>query len=264
VEGTRSYDFDRFSDGDRGAELARLRRQATVLLHREMALLTSLGLGPNHAALEIGCGPGFVTGAIADLVAPGRTVGLDASVDLLRVADAVVAPEHPNLRFVRGDAYQTGLPEGTFDFIYSRLVYQHLAAPLDALIEARRLVRPGGRLCVLDVDDGWLTLEPSNSAFDQVTRLALDAQIKNGGDRFIGRKLPALMRKAGFAKIDLQVISVSSLELGLSPFLDITMRFKAIQIGTPQAAALASEAIELATQAEAFGVVGVFVAVGTR
>jgi ubiquinone/menaquinone biosynthesis C-methylase UbiE len=263
VQGTRSYDFDRFSDGDRRAELARLQRQATVLIDREMALLAGLGLGPGSATLEIGCGPGFVTGAIADVVAPGHTVGLDASADLLRFADTVVAPEHPNLRFVRGDAYRTGLPDGGFDFIYNRLVYQHLAAPLDALREARRLTRPGGKVCVLDVDDGWLTLEPMNSAFEQVTRLALDAQAKNGGDRCIGRKLPALMRQAGFRQVDLQVMSVSSLELGLAPFLDITMRFKAIQIGTPQAAALASQAIETARQEQAFGVVGVFVAVGT-
>ncbi len=262
---TPSYDFDQFSDRDRKAELTRLQRQATLLIDRELAMLRAVGLAPASNALEIGCGPGFLTGAIADVVAPGNATGLDTSAELLEAARAMVQPRHPNLRFIEGNAYSTGLADGTFDFVYSRLVYQHLDKPAAALREARRIVRPGGKVCVMDVDDGWLTLEPPCEAFETFTRLAREAQITNGGDRLIGRKLPGLMKQAGFARVDLQVISASSLDLGLATFLDITTRFKAIQIKTAEATVLLDEIQRFAVAHgdTALGVVGVFVAVGT-
>ncbi len=260
---TPSYDFDQFSDRDRKAELTRLQRQATLLIDRELAMLRAVGLRSGCKALEIGCGPGFLTGAIADVAAPGDATGLDTSAELLEAARAMVQPKHANLHFVEGNAYHTGLADKSFDFVYSRLVYQHLDQPLTALKEAHRIVRPGGKVAIMDVDDGWLTLEPHCEAFETFTRLAREAQAANGGDRLIGRKLPGLMKQAGFARTELQVLAASSLDLGLATFLDITTRFKAIQIKTAEASRLLEEIQTFADKYDALGVVGVFVAVGT-
>lgn len=262
----RSYDFDRFSDGDREAELRRLHRQATILLDRERATLQSMGLDSGKVAIEIGCGPGFITGAMAEMASPGRTVGLDSSEELIDAACRVVQPEHANLEFHQGNALQTGLPDGIFDFVYSRLLYQHLTDPLAALREARRIVRPGGKVCVLDVDDGWLTLEPRCAAFERLVALAGAAQAANGGDRRIGSKLSALMTQAGFRRVEERIESVSSREMGLEAFLNITTRFKAIQLGTPEAGGLLRE-IESWTLGRSgelvVGSLGIFVVAGT-
>ncbi len=263
----KSYRFDHFSDVDRRAEIKRLHLQATVLIDREVAFLRELGVGAGQRVLDLGCGPGFIAGAIAELVAPGETVGVDASAELLGIAQAVVAPEHANLRFSSGNAYGTALPDATFDFIYNRLLYQHLSDPLAALREAKRLLRPGGRVCVIDVDDAWLTLEPRSEAFDALVALAATAQVKNGGDRHIARRLPRLMSETGFSKVDFRVVAATSLELGLQRFLDITTRFKAQQIGTPEAGALLSQIdqdVRRHGPEKVFGAVGVFCVVGTR
>jgi ubiquinone/menaquinone biosynthesis C-methylase UbiE len=185
-----SYEFDAFSETDRRAELTRLQRQANVVLDREISTLRGLGLVTGARVAEIGCGPGFVTGALARLVSPGWVLGIDPSADLLEVAHRVVAPQHDNLTFRSGDAYATGLPDDSLDFVYNRLLYQHLNAPLDALREARRVLRPGGKVCVVDVDDAWLTMEPPCDAFERLTRSALEGQARRGGDRQIGRRSP--------------------------------------------------------------------------
>jgi ubiquinone/menaquinone biosynthesis C-methylase UbiE len=257
-----SYDFDRFGAADRRAELVRLQRQATVALDREVGMLRAVGLAPGAAVVEIGCGPGFVTGALARVAAPGPAFGIDTSTQLLDIARTVVAPEHPNLGFVDGDACVTGLPDASVDLVYNRLLYQHLTAPLDALREAKRVLRPGGKVCVVDVDDAWLTLEPSCPAFERLTEAAQTGQRRRGGDRHIGRKLPALMTQAGFSAVTVEVLAVSSLDLGIQTFLDITTRFKAIQSDDPEAPALVDEITRFAREHNAFGVVGVFVVVG--
>ncbi len=263
----RSYHYDRFGDADRAAELHRLQRQATVLLGAELAELQRLGFGLGQRILEVGCGPGFLTGPLSDIAGEAGGVGLDMSSELLAAASAIVAPAHPNVRFVQGNAYATGLQDASFDFLYSRLLYQHLTRPLDALREAARVVRPGGQVCLMDIDDGFLTLYPCPPAFSRLTELALTAQAHNGGDRLVARKLPGLMREAGLTDIRMRGITVSSLELGLGAFLDITTRFKAIQVGSAESMALSNELGALARMPpdqQPFGVVVAFFAVGRR
>ena len=263
----RSYHFDRFGDVDRSAELRRLQRQATVLLDAEIVELRTHGFGPGVRLLEIGCGPGFLTGPLSDVVGPVGAVGLDTSAELLAAACAIVAPAHPNVTFVEGNAYATGLGDAGFDFVYSRLVYQHLSRPLDALKEAARVVRPGGQVCLMDIDDGFLALHPCPPAFTRLTQRALDAQAKNGGDRLVARKLPALMRDAGLVDIRMHGISVTSLEIGIAAFLDLTTRFKAIQVGDDEAARLSADLGALADLPPAerpLGVVIAFFVTGRR
>jgi ubiquinone/menaquinone biosynthesis C-methylase UbiE len=266
VEQVRSYAFDRFTDHDRQAEIRRLHLQATMLWDREWAVLTGLGLHDGQAVLEIGCGPGFIAGGIAAGNPSGTVTGIDTSVELLDVARTVVQPERPNLSVQAGNAYATSLPDGAFDFVYNRLIYQHLDQPLRALEEARRVTRPGGTVCVMDIDDGWLTIHPQLPAFDTFTAMAAGAQTANGGDRHIARKLPGLMAAAGFHDIALTAICVSSLDIGMAAFLDITTRFKAIQIGTAEAFAQRDAVMAAVAAAEAegpvFAMVGAFFAVG--
>ena len=224
---THSYDFDRFTDLRRRAEIQRLHQQANVMLGRELRLLRTLGLSSQHRFLEVGCGPGFLTGAVATLIPQGQAVGLDLSSEMMTVARTLVATEHPNVSFEQGSAYELPFDDDSFDFAYSRLVYQHLEDPVAALIEARRVVKPGGTVCVLDIDDGWLSLHPSSAAFDRFAELVLEAKTDQGGDRLMGRKLAWMMRHAGFGQVQQRVEAFTSLDVGLEAFLHLTTWFKA-------------------------------------
>jgi len=260
---SRSYDFDRFPDPQRRAEIERLHRQASVLLDRELGLLRGLGLAPEHRFLEVGCGPGFLTGAVANLLPRGRAVGLDLSAELLAVARGVVAPARPNLAFHEGSAYELPFPDQSFDFVYSRLVFQHLDRPEVALAEARRVVAPGGRVCVLDIDDGWLSLHPPSPAFEDLNARAIEAKRALGGDRLVGRKLAWLMGESGFSHVEQRVELVSSLELGPEVFLQLTTCFKARLVEPEDAAALIGQICsDLAASERRVGLAAVFVTVG--
>ncbi len=261
---THSYDFDRFTDLRRRAEIQRLHQQANVMLGRELRLLRTLGLAPGHHFLEVGCGPGFLTGAVATLIPQGQAVGLDLSSEMMSVAHTIVAPEHPNVSFQQGSAYELPFDDGRFDFAYSRLVYQHLADPLAALAQARRVVKPGGKVCVLDIDDGWLSLHPPCPAFERLTQRVIEAKQSEGGDRRVGRKLAWMMGRVGFSQVQQRVEAFTSLDVGLEAFLHLTTFFKATLLDPAEAADLTAEVRrELAQLDSPVGLAGIFVAIGT-
>jgi SAM-dependent methyltransferase len=267
VTGANSYLFDQFTAGSREAEGVRLRRQAQFARELERSVLSRKGITVDADCVEIGCGPGFVSGLIAELAPQGQVVGVDLSRELLRAAREWSAPHHPNLRFVEGDALDLPLADGTFDFAYSRLLYQHLPEPVRAAREALRVLRAGGRLVVVDVDAAWQSIWPACPAFDRLNALACEAQAAAGGDRFIGRRLPAVLQEAGFREVRMEVLTLSSFEHNLETFLDVTTGFKSLQVGTDEARALMGEVhrhMAAPPQSPAYILSSVFVATGVR
>lgn len=236
-----SYDFDMFSEQGREKELKRLYTQATIAKDHEINFVKTMHLPENSKVLEIGCGPGFVTGILGNLFPKGTAHGLDASKELLDAANQLVKPQHPNLSFFEGSAYELPFNDGTYDFVYNRLIYQHLNNPLKALQEAKRVCTKGGITTVIDVDAGMQLIEPACPAFEKLNQLACEAQMKYGGDRYIGRKLPALMYKAGFSRVDFKILTISSLDFKLEEYINITTRFKAMIVGTSEANDLIQE-----------------------
>ena len=109
---------------------------------RMAAALASCG-----AVLDVGCGGG---GSSEALVAAGvpEVWGLDPSPYLLRCAHARV----PAARFVQGIAEDTGFPDARFDGVACCFVFHELPPPAAdrALAEIARILRPGGRLAIVE------------------------------------------------------------------------------------------------------------------
>jgi ubiquinone/menaquinone biosynthesis C-methylase UbiE len=105
--------------------------------------------------LDIGCGAGIYARGFAALGAHS-VVGVDGSESYVREARAAAAGM-PDLRFVVGDAGDTGLPDACADLIYHRAVIHHLNEAERAIgaEEMRRVLRPAGRCAVQDrtIDD---------------------------------------------------------------------------------------------------------------
>ncbi len=99
-------------------------------------------LGPGRRALELGCGTGIFLERVA--ASGAAIVGLDLSEDLLAKARARMRP-FQNVVLARGNAEALPYPEASFDVVYGSSVLHHL--DLDAALrEARRVLRPGGRI----------------------------------------------------------------------------------------------------------------------
>lgn len=103
-------------------------------------LVAAVGAGPGTRALDLCCGHGNVT---AGLVAAGaRVTGLDFSPAMLKMARASV----PDAHLIEGDAMSLAFGDATFDAITIGFGIPHVPDPVRVLGEARRVLRPGGRL----------------------------------------------------------------------------------------------------------------------
>jgi demethylmenaquinone methyltransferase / 2-methoxy-6-polyprenyl-1,4-benzoquinol methylase len=99
------------------------------------------------AALDVACGTGQLTLELRDRVGPGgRVVGLDFSERMLAVARTA----HPLIEWVQGDATSLPFEDSSFDAATTAFGLRNLAYPKKGLAEMRRVVRPHGRLVVLE------------------------------------------------------------------------------------------------------------------
>lgn len=104
---------------------------------------------PTERAVDLGCGWGTFSFALAPLVA--EVVGVDFSEKSVALCERrLTADPHPNLRFIRADAGATGLEGGAWDLVIAADLFEHLYPEDSSRVarEAWRLLRPGGRFAV--------------------------------------------------------------------------------------------------------------------
>ena len=136
--------FDRIAPGyDRANTLLSFGRDRAWRRHAADAA----ALRPGGSALDIACGTGRLTLELRSRAGSGgRVVGLDFSERMLDVARAA----HPAIEWVCADAAALPFADADFDAATTAFGLRNLAEPRAALAEMRRVVRPGGRLVVLE------------------------------------------------------------------------------------------------------------------
>lgn len=151
--------------------------------------------------LDVGCGPGSITVGLAARVAPGAAVGVDLNpADLDKAASAAHAAGAANLRLSRSDLYQLPFAEASFDVAFAHSVLEHLADPLGALRELRRVLRPGGIAAIADPAWHQTLRYPSNQWLEKWDTLRPRAVERRGGHPLYVAEQRALLRAAGFAR----------------------------------------------------------------
>ena len=159
-------------------------------------------LRPGQRVLDVGCGPGTITLDLAEAVAPGEVVGIDRSPDVVAVArQAAVERGLGNVSFRVGDVYALDEPDGSFDVVHAHQVLQHLADPVRALVELRRVCRSGGLVAVRDADYAAMAWAPPDPQLDRWLERYRTAARANGGEPDAGRHLLGWVRAAGFSSI---------------------------------------------------------------
>ncbi|KDN83287.1 methyltransferase domain-containing protein [Kitasatospora cheerisanensis] len=143
--------------------------------------------------LDIGCGPGTITADLADRLGPtGRVVGVDPSEEVLVQAAALAAGRGPDrLTFEAADVYRLPYADASFDVVHAHQVLQHLADPVAALREMRRVTAPGGVIAVRDADYAAMTWYPELPELDEWLALYRRTARSSGGEPDAGRRLLA-------------------------------------------------------------------------
>ena len=119
---------------------------------------------------------------------------MEHSAAMVEGRDAARRGQSLPVQFVGGDAYELAYPVGSFDRARADPVFVHLQDPSRALAEMVRVIEPGERVLITDVDSGTFWLD---SDYQQTTRTVLDSLTDALGSGWVGRSLPRMFQQAG-------------------------------------------------------------------
>lgn len=130
------------------------------------ANVAAIGLMPGLKVADFGAGSGRYALALSKAVAPGEVYAVDIQKDLLsRLEQEAKRAYLENLHFVWGDVEQVGgskLPEQSVDVVLmSNLLFQLTGGGYSAALEAKRVLRLGGRLVIIDWQESFGGLGPT-------------------------------------------------------------------------------------------------------
>lgn len=167
-------------------------------------------LAPGQRLLDVGCGPGSITLDLARRIASpdgsGQAIGVDRSEDVLATArDLAAAQGVLNATYEPGNIYDLQYDDGTFDIVHAHQVLHHLADPVAAVRELRRVTAPGGVLSLREADYAAMSWFPGSAAMDQWREVYDAISRSNGAEPNAGRRLLAWSLDAGFEPADLDI-----------------------------------------------------------
>ncbi|KAF8331204.1 putative ubiE/COQ5 methyltransferase [Amanita rubescens] len=156
----------------------------------------------NMTILDIGCGPGSITIDLARLVPQGHVTGIEYVLDPLEQARSLASAQKiTNVSFQIGDIHSLEFPDNTFDIVHAHQVLQHVADPVRALREMRRVVKPGGMVACRE--SASMTWYPPSEGIDAWWALSNRISRGRGGNPHPGSHIHVWAEKAGFDKTDI-------------------------------------------------------------
>ena len=165
------------------------------------------GLKPGMFSLDIGCASGAATQELAEMCFPAHAIGLDSSQLILSEAkENASTKQFTNLRFVHGNVYSLPFEDNSFDFVWTRFLFEYLKEPVTAIREMKRVTKPGGLVVCADLDGNCLFHYPMEDQLRRGLQHVIEKLEEKGFDPWVGRKLFSYFRHVGFSEISANMI----------------------------------------------------------
>lgn len=196
--------------GTHDEELKRLGFQHSLWRDHATALWRRAGFTTGSAILDVGCGPGFGTLDLSQLVGPtGRVVAVDLSTKYVEhVRSLNLANVEAHVADVQ--ALSTSLPQAasnSFDAAYARWLLCFVPDPQRVVDDVARLLKPGGRFAIQDYYNyRAIKLAPRSEPLERVIHAVDESWRLRGGDPDVGCRLPGMLSRAGLRVMHLEPI----------------------------------------------------------
>jgi arsenite methyltransferase len=172
--------------------------QVRDAVRRRRLVREALGAAPGERVLDVGCGPGFYCAELREEVGPdGSVVGVDGSPPMLELAARRCAGLD-NVALHEADALALPLDDASVDAAICVRVLEYVADATAALGEIRRVLRPGGRAVIWDVDWATLSIHSEDAARTERVLRAWDTHVTHPS---LPRTLAPRLRAAGFGRV---------------------------------------------------------------
>jgi SAM-dependent methyltransferase len=182
-------------------ELLRLGYQHRVWSRDAFAAWERAGFMPGQTIVDVGCGPGYATMDLAQLVGPsGRVIAVDQAPGFIEHLDhraralGLRQIETRVCDIERTEVFATGA-----DGAYARWVLCFVGNPETVVAAVGRSLRPGGVFAVQDYYDyTGIQLAPASDVFRRAIEAVDRSWRERGGDPDVGCRLPGMMERCGF------------------------------------------------------------------
>src|SRR5882672_2030657 len=164
--------------GTDAAELRRLHFQHKVWSAQSYALCQRAGLRAGDVVLDLGCGPGFTSYELAQMVgASGRVIARDQSAGFIEyVAAERTRRGLPQIEPSLGPVEELAIANASLDAVHARWLFCWLVDPGAVLERVARMVRPGGAVILQEyLDWAAMKLVPRDAAFDRMVAACMQS-----------------------------------------------------------------------------------------
>jgi SAM-dependent methyltransferase len=170
------------------------------------ALIDAVGVNPGDRCLDVGCGPGVLTAALAERAGAQRVVGIDPSESFV----AACRERVPGADIHIASAESLPFEDGEFDVALAQLVVNYMRDPDLGVAEMKRVVRGGGMVggCIWDYSDGMTMLR---AFWDAALELDPEAPDQGRTTRFCREdELGELWERCGLRDVESGALLVSA------------------------------------------------------
>jgi SAM-dependent methyltransferase len=192
----------KYAFGDTDLAAARLATVAELFAPTSRSFLSNFAQRSFDLALDLGCGTGRTTHLVAEVLRPGRMVGMDRSESFLSLARPSAKD---GISLVRHDVTAVPFPTAAADLIYCRFLLSHLPRPQGQVAKWSTQLRSGGILLLDEVE--WIrTTDPVFGLYLEMVAAMLERQ---GNNLYVGPLLEAMLDPADMSRRSSQLATLA-------------------------------------------------------